>query len=327
MIKLSLSLIPAVMLFSCGINTSSEVSQNNGLTSVTEYGSPSQSNLLTTVDVKHEADVKGLWTGSFDQTAAQEALEKRMWESDEYSEFDGSDFYKKLSPEEKKLMEKSALFGVWQVAPPNKLSLIIESFVGGNVKGKSICAGNERHVSGNYKVTPKGYEVVIKEPGDDKYDGEFTFTIEKDSNTVKGSWKPFSPTTTAKTFTLKRGNFEYKPEASWVSSSNRANWKKYEKEEDNHEEANLNASIKLLTAKDVENQPKGTLRIARNAIYARHGYSFKVRDIRNYFDGFDDYYPVTTDVRDKLTDIEKKNEELLKRYEDYATEYYDEFGR
>ena len=66
----------------------------------------------------------------------------------------------------------------------------------------------------------------------------------------------------------------------------------------------------------------------RNSIYARHGYSFKNRKMRYFFDNYIDWYmPVNTDIRNSLTDIEKRNIELLKRYEEHAENYYDEYGR
>jgi hypothetical protein len=72
---------------------------------------------------------------------------------------------------------------------------------------------------------------------------------------------------------------------------------------------------------------KGDLEIIRNAIYARHGYSFKNRKMRYVFDQIDWYNPVHVDIRSDLTDLEKKNIDLLKRYEGHAVTYYDSFGR
>ena len=46
-----------------------------------------------------------------------------------------------------------------------------------------------------------------------------------------------------------------------------------------------------------------------------------------YFEQFDWYMPVFGDVKDELTEIEKKNIDLLLRYEQNAEEYYDNFGR
>jgi hypothetical protein len=39
------------------------------------------------------------------------------------------------------------------------------------------------------------------------------------------------------------------------------------------------------------------------------------------------YVPNTVDVKGLLTDIEKKNVEMTKRYEKYAVDYGDEYGR
>ncbi|WP_375303723.1 hypothetical protein [Niastella sp. OAS944] len=45
------------------------------------------------------------------------------------------------------------------------------------------------------------------------------------------------------------------------------------------------------------------------------------------FDGADWYIPVSTDVRSKLSAIEVKNEKLIKNFEQYAEESYDDYGR
>jgi len=89
----------------------------------------------------------------------------------------------------------------------------------------------------------------------------------------------------------------------------------------------FNASNTLLKKENVENMYKGDLQVMRNSIYARHGYSFKTRKMRYVFDQIDWYTPVSTDVRDDLTDLEKKNIALIKRYEGHAEAYYDSFGR
>jgi hypothetical protein len=49
--------------------------------------------------------------------------------------------------------------------------------------------------------------------------------------------------------------------------------------------------------------------------------------VREWFDGQDWYMPISTDVRKKLTAIEIKNEKLIKQFEKYADESYDDFGR
>jgi pyridoxine 5'-phosphate synthase PdxJ len=73
---------------------------------------------------------------------------------------------------------------------------------------------------------------------------------------------------------------------------------------------------------------KGDLEVLRNSIYARHGYSFRNRKMRYIFDNYTEWYmPVSLNVEKELTEIEKKNIDLLKRYENHAAKYYDEFGR
>ncbi len=56
-------------------------------------------------------------------------------------------------------------------------------------------------------------------------------------------------------------------------------------------------------------------RIWRNAIYARHGYIFKSKDLRNYFSDFSWYRPRYKDVSRKLSKIEQHNIRVLKSLE------------
>ncbi|MBK8290124.1 MAG: YARHG domain-containing protein [Flammeovirgaceae bacterium] len=78
---------------------------------------------------------------------------------------------------------------------------------------------------------------------------------------------------------------------------------------------------------DVENLLPAELEFMRNEIYARHGYSFKDREDRMQFDSIDWYIPMGIDIRDKLTDIEVQNIDLVYTYEEYYNESYDDYGR
>ena len=49
--------------------------------------------------------------------------------------------------------------------------------------------------------------------------------------------------------------------------------------------------------------------------------------MRKHFDKQGWYMAVSQNVSDNLTATEKKNAELIKRYENYGEEYYDKFGR
>jgi len=75
------------------------------------------------------------------------------------------------------------------------------------------------------------------------------------------------------------------------------------------------ASDRLLTREDVENMDAWELKIMRNEIFARYGYIFKSPEMRDYFKYEKWYVPTYDNVDNMLTDVEKKNIELIKRYE------------
>jgi YARHG domain len=187
----------------------------------------------------------------------------------------------------------------------NRLNVQLRAVNGKQVTGRSVAAGNFREISGAVEETADGYKLHLKEPGDDKYDGEFNITIKKNGMVCEGDWQPFDKTLKAKQFTLSKKEFTYKPDAGLYPE----------------------ASQRLLKEEDVANYIKADLRLMRNSIYARHGYSFKMKDMRSQFDKEEWYIPMNTDVRTELTAIEKKNEALIKRFEKYAAEFYDDFGR
>jgi len=72
---------------------------------------------------------------------------------------------------------------------------------------------------------------------------------------------------------------------------------------------------KLLTASDISNLSKSQLKIMRNEIFARHGYIFKTTDMQQYFSSQTWYKPMYDDVDNALTNIEKNNAALIKKYE------------
>jgi hypothetical protein len=71
----------------------------------------------------------------------------------------------------------------------------------------------------------------------------------------------------------------------------------------------------LLFASDLQNLTEAQLRIYRNAVYARHGRSFKSEDLQSLFDEYD-WYKKNPDYTDELlTDIDKKNIKLIQQME------------
>lgn len=190
----------------------------------------------------------------------------------------------------------------------NKITLLITKVAGDTIEGRSVVGGNDRPFAGTVKLVDDTYTVAAKEPGDDKYDGVFNFTINsKQPDVVTGNWKPnvagahLGP----KDFTLQRKAFVYL-----------TNTGEYPQ-----------ASQRLLKEEDVNNLMKDELETMRNEIFARHGYCFKRKAQRELFEDKDWYIPNTVDVKKDLTDIEKKNIALIKRFEKYAEEYGDDFGR
>ena len=60
---------------------------------------------------------------------------------------------------------------------------------------------------------------------------------------------------------------------------------------------------------------KDDLKIMRNEIFARHGFIFQTNDMKTYFQNQNWYTPRHNDVNSMLTDIEKRNIQLIQRYE------------
>ena len=218
----------------------------------------------------------------------------------------------------------------------NRITISVDSLSGDMLYGHSVVAGNNRPFKGPYKIEGKIYKAEVTEPGDDKYDGKFVFNVDPAAGKLDGTWKANDKKldVSERKYSLEKKKFKYEasnnlPEdVQWA-----ALYEKNPKFPDKIESltgdvTKLNGSVKELTKKDVENLYKGDLEIIRNAIYARHGYSFKTRRVRFIFDQYVPWYmPISTDVRIELTEIEKKNIDLIKRYEEHAEKYYDEYGR
>ena len=188
----------------------------------------------------------------------------------------------------------------------NKITLLVTKAGGGVVSGRSIVGGNDRPFDGTLTQENGIYSIEGREPGDHKDDGVFRFTIaEADPSVAKGTWKANDVKRPEKSFALERKKFEYRQDVG--------NWPE--------------ASQRLLKTEDVENLVKSELEFMRNEIFARHGYCFAKKELRQQFENEDWYVPNTVNIKGYLTDIEKKNIALIKRYEKYADDYGDEYGR
>ncbi|WP_299212849.1 YARHG domain-containing protein [uncultured Aquimarina sp.] len=220
----------------------------------------------------------------------------------------------------------------------NKINISIDQIKTDSIYGHSVVAGNERPFKGTFDKT--SFSARTSEPGDDKYDGIFEIKFLPGQNEIKGIWIANNKnlSVTKRKYNLTKRKFKYDSKLNLdFDVDYDYNLALYDSQEDENGEleaisaqiiGKLNASTQELTNQDIENFNKGELEVLRNLIYARHGYSFKNRKMRYFFDSQIDWYiPVSTDVRSQLTDLEKKNIDLIKRYEQHAERYYDYFGR
>ncbi len=245
----------------------------------------------------------------------------------------------------------------------NKISLTIKNIKNKEVvTGESVVAGNKTPFKG-LMISDKGdLRFTLKEPGDGEHDGVFEFYIDTDGEgqpTLVGYWTSYSKdaAVTKRRFVLKRKAFVYNkelmlPDYDYVdyedvqktneidSFSTEMMNENLGSDTENYQNVmytkyasasavvtRLNASNHLLHADEVKNLKKLELEIIRNTIFARHGYSFKKKRMRQFFDSVDWYLPISNDITNELTSIERENIALIKRFEDYATNSYDSFGR
>lgn len=84
----------------------------------------------------------------------------------------------------------AVLVGTWEgTMSGKKLTVVIEKVIGTEVIGYNILGTNKRPLKGKLKVAAwdqpcsKAYDVVLNEPGDDKWDGIFTIKFVGYENT------------------------------------------------------------------------------------------------------------------------------------------------
>ena len=234
-----------------------------------------------------------------------------------------------------------------------KISVKINRITRDSVYGYSVVNGNQRPFRGI--LNENTVRFVLDESGNDKSDGRFQLKLKQDS--LIGDWIAFNKSSVKspeKTLKLTRKEFAYNPNfmlSKDVSEDNdyenpvdwndgKAKKNTYVNNEGETEVSELvfyrsasdnvfkiNASKQKLTEKDLKNLRKLDLQIIRNTVFARHGYSFKKETYRNFFENADWYVPVSNNVDADLTPLEKENVALLARFEKYAEDHYDTFGR
>jgi hypothetical protein len=225
----------------------------------------------------------------------------------------------------------------------NKINISIDTIDGNRISGHSIDAGNFRLFTVTVQHTVNTYHFLTREPGDDKYDGVFTFSINAGDSVLTGTWTAnHNIKTPIRYYNLTKKFFKYDPSIP-IESFRYDDPTKYKvtvyKADDGTKTTDTsysmstvdfsgyNASAKLLTTDQLSNLKAADLLVIRNSIFARHGYSFKKPFVRHFFDQQSWYIPVNTNVMAMLTPLEKQNITLLMRYEKNAAQYYDTYGR
>ncbi|ASK31311.1 serine/threonine protein kinase [Chryseobacterium sp. T16E-39] len=228
-----------------------------------------------------------------------------------------------------------------------KISLKINKITKDSVYGQSIVNGNQRPFRGIFNEGTQSF--VLDEPGNDKTDGRFEVKIKNDS--LLGKWTAFNKSAVkapSKSLELAKRDFVYNPNFMLDEDSDLVDWtnpksfvEKYKDEETGKTESytasknrvateaifKINASKQKLTEKDIKNLRKLDMEIIKNSVFARHGYSFKKDTYRNFFERTDWYIPVSNNVDNDLSPMEKDNVALLNRFIKYAEDKYDSFGR
>lgn len=228
-----------------------------------------------------------------------------------------------------------------------KITFSIDEIKGDSIFGHSITVGNISPFKGKISKIDNDFVIKVDEFKKTKYDGLFEMSIVKNDTLLKGNWAAYNPKelrVATRKFDLQKKIFEYNPNNKVNGifiNDDKSKTSKYkdtidgEAFESEFEEYytnteklyEKNASVELLDKNFVSNLTKADIYILRNSIFARHGFAFRDKQLRMYFEDYDWYMPVFGDVKDDLTEIEKQNIDLLLRYEQNATEYYDTFGR
>ncbi|MBW7675392.1 YARHG domain-containing protein [Chryseobacterium chendengshani] len=247
----------------------------------------------------------------------------------------------------KEMMHDSEVDEDYEGVNIKKLSLKINRITQDSVYGQSIVNGTQRPFRGVFNEGTQSF--ILDEPGNDKTDGRFEIKLKNDS--VIGKWTAFNKSAVKaplKNLKLIKKDFVYNPNFMMDENSDLIDWEnpkdfkeKYTDEETGKTETytasknriasdavfKINASKQKLSEKDLKNLRKLDMEIIKNAVFARHGYSFKKQTYRNFFEQTDWYIPVSNNVDSELTPLEKDNVALLNRFIKYAEDKYDSFGR
>lgn len=275
---------------------------------IEQYSYPANEN-FTAKRVYSKEDIIGHWVGSF--TVPQSYMNDYLFD-------DGSQ--------------------PWHIE--DKINISIQHIEENRVDGISIIAGTVRPLKGTIQETDNGYEIILVEPGREQYDGTYHLFIDSRTSMIRGTWLAYKDIILKeRNLSLKKRYFNYDPMISMERTSIRNDislfrhirmrseysWLYDAIENPSQHVYDINPCIRIINPYEAERLSGNDLMLLRNIIFAKHGYAFKKRPLRIYFESQPWYIPVSTNVKNELTYIEKENIKTILRYEKYDelhSDYY-----
>lgn len=85
------------------------------------------------------------------------------------------------------------------------ITIVLNYISGKNVSGYNLHKGLRRNINGSLQPDANGYKFILKEPGDNPFDGTFAFTIDTLKFSLNGVWTPNDTLKTrSKTLSLQK---------------------------------------------------------------------------------------------------------------------------
>lgn len=308
-LRLLLLFISLILLGSCDkvIHKNGARAQNALDSMIEQYSYPENDN-FTSKRVNNKEDIIGNWVGSFN--VPQLYMNAYIFD-------DGRQ--------------------PWHIE--DKINISIQHIEENRVDGISIIAGTVRPLKGTIQETENGFEIILVEPGREQYDGTYHLFLDSRTSMIRGTWLAYKDIVLKeRNLSLKKRFFNYNPiiPMERVSIRNdislfrnirmRSEYRELYHAIKSHSQQvyEINPSISIIDPYEAESLSGNDLMLLRNIIFAKHGYAFKKRPLRIYFESQPWYIPVSTNVKNELTYIEKENIKTILRYEKY-NEYHSDY--
>lgn len=213
----------------------------------------------------------------------------------------------------------------------SKIVFAIESIKNNKVKGFTVIAGSTHKFSGTLSDDVDQFVIFATQQGKDKNVGNFNLNILKNDSKMHGTW------TANKQVEIKericvfdKRSFSYNSSVTFKQSTKDLTdslLSSFVEMPEDYSELystisspseiiyTLNPSVNKLTEDDISGASVESLVLLRNTIFARHGYAFKKRPMRIFFEEQDWYVPISSNPKQGLTTLEKKNLKIIDRYE------------